>query len=122
MLCPKCGVEYRPGFSECADCHVALVDEIAPPASADEWVVVAQHMLNYAWVPVDTASFDLLALEDALLQQGIESSFLPYRPGESGGYTDSLRQPLRLLVRRQDVQRARQVAADILGADCDMLV
>lgn len=25
--CPGCGVEYRPGFAECSDCHVALVDE-----------------------------------------------------------------------------------------------
>ena len=27
MYCPKCGVEYRAGFTECADCRVALVDE-----------------------------------------------------------------------------------------------
>jgi len=26
MFCPKCNAEYRPGFTECADCHVALVD------------------------------------------------------------------------------------------------
>jgi hypothetical protein len=26
MYCPKCDAEYRPGFSECSDCHVALVD------------------------------------------------------------------------------------------------
>ncbi len=79
-------------------------------------------MLGYAWVPVDSSSFDLLALEDRLRDEGIDSSFLPYRPGESGGYTDSLRQPLQLLVRSDDVERARQVAAGLLGADCDMLV
>ena len=28
--CPRCGTEYRPGFSECSDCHIPLVDE--PPA------------------------------------------------------------------------------------------
>lgn len=32
--CPRCGAEYRPGFTECADCLVALVDE--PPAAPPE--------------------------------------------------------------------------------------
>jgi hypothetical protein len=32
--CPKCGAEYRSGFSECADCHVPLVAD-PPPVSGD---------------------------------------------------------------------------------------
>jgi len=121
VLCPKCGAEYTPGFRECPDCRVALVEAIALSTSAEEWVVIAQHMLEYAWVPIDGAGFELLALEDGLRDQGIGSAFLPYRPGESGGFTDALRQPLQLLVRREDIDRARQVAVDLLGADCDML-
>jgi hypothetical protein len=31
MFCPACGGEYRPGFSQCADCGVPLVAE--PPAA-----------------------------------------------------------------------------------------
>lgn len=31
--CPKCGAEYRPGFSACADCRVPLVDH--PPIPAE---------------------------------------------------------------------------------------
>ena len=30
MICPKCGVEYRPGFTQCSDCLVALADEPKP--------------------------------------------------------------------------------------------
>ncbi|MGA2588153.1 MAG: DUF2007 domain-containing protein [Candidatus Aminicenantales bacterium] len=30
MICPKCGVEYRPGFTQCSDCLVALADESKP--------------------------------------------------------------------------------------------
>ena len=26
MICPSCGAEYRPGFTMCSDCGVALVD------------------------------------------------------------------------------------------------
>ena len=25
MYCPKCGCEYRDGFTECSDCHVPLL-------------------------------------------------------------------------------------------------
>jgi putative signal transducing protein len=32
MFCPKCGSEYRPGFQECTDCGVRLVEHLpAPP-------------------------------------------------------------------------------------------
>jgi len=27
MICPKCGAEYRQGYTSCADCHVFLVEE-----------------------------------------------------------------------------------------------
>ena len=87
----------------------------------DDWVVIAQHMQQVAWVPIDGAGLDLLSLETALAEQGVEAAFLPYRPGESGDFTDAVRQPLQLLVRRSDAARAREIATDVLGADCDML-
>lgn len=34
MYCLRCGVEYREGFTECADCHVPLLAG-TPPAEAD---------------------------------------------------------------------------------------
>jgi hypothetical protein len=33
--CPRCGAEYRPGYTSCADCHVALVDQQPDPEAAD---------------------------------------------------------------------------------------
>ena len=37
MICPKCRAEYRPGFTVCADCHVALVEprELAAARGAE---------------------------------------------------------------------------------------
>jgi hypothetical protein len=35
--CPQCRIEYRLGFSECADCHVALVSTLpAPPLTSED--------------------------------------------------------------------------------------
>jgi len=31
MYCPKCKCEYREGFTECADCHVELVEQLEIP-------------------------------------------------------------------------------------------
>lgn len=35
MYCPLCGAEYRPGFTICSDCQVALVPERPRAASAN---------------------------------------------------------------------------------------
>ena len=35
MYCPLCGLEYRPGFSTCSDCQVALVPDPPRPSSAE---------------------------------------------------------------------------------------
>jgi len=35
VFCPKCGGEYRPGFTECIDCGVPLVEQLSkvePPS------------------------------------------------------------------------------------------
>jgi hypothetical protein len=34
MFCPKCGVEYRPGFKVCSDCGVNLVPTLPPRAKS----------------------------------------------------------------------------------------
>ena len=34
MICPKCGAEYRPGFTQCADCEVDLVAAVPGRATS----------------------------------------------------------------------------------------
>ncbi len=35
MYCPKCRTEYRKGFNTCADCEVALVEDLPPVAEKE---------------------------------------------------------------------------------------
>ena len=36
MICPKCGTEYRDGFTECAYCHIPLVESLGEGVDPDE--------------------------------------------------------------------------------------
>ena len=36
MFCPQCKAEYRPGFTECSDCNVALVERWSRPVDAED--------------------------------------------------------------------------------------
>lgn len=36
MFCPECKTEYRPGFTECADCGVDLVSTLPPSTPASD--------------------------------------------------------------------------------------
>jgi len=63
MYCPQCGGEYREGFSECADCEVALVAQPSESeALPDSEIVTILEVGDPA----------LLALaESLLLEEGI---------------------------------------------------
>lgn len=47
--CPKCKCEYREGITECADCKVALVDEL-PPDNENPYSEEAQRKQMEQWV------------------------------------------------------------------------
>lgn len=72
MFCPRCGAEYRAGFTHCADCDVALVaappDAAEEPDGSEEWVTV-----------LESGDPGLLAMAHSLLDaEGITARF----PGE----------------------------------------
>jgi len=58
VFCPLCQSEFRDGFTECADCHVALVKSraAAKAASARVWKGITQHSLDKILAALDSAN------------------------------------------------------------------
>ena len=65
MFCPKCRIEYREGYTECAECRAPLVEELPPEPEGEyvDWVtvlttvdqntvMVATSLLEDAGIPV----------------------------------------------------------------------
>jgi len=74
MFCPQCRAEYRPGFFECADCHVALVSHLpepAPPLDADD-----QPFTGDFDILIRTGLQDPVAI--ALLKSLFEEAEIPF--------------------------------------------
>src|SRR5579859_7424717 len=103
-FCPVCHFEYRPGFSECSDCGVPLVDTLPArdarkqprPASADDVVVARVHGQSMAemW-------------SELLANHGIASRLSPLtRVADTVYPTDTL---YELLVPAADAERASTI-------------
>jgi hypothetical protein len=107
MFCPVCAGEYRPGFTECADCGVPLVDE--PPAAAAEEEDDDPHRL----VSV-CASTDGALLKAALVR--LDDMGIPSQPGLREYFdhrSDPLRQPLQIRVARGRREEAERCLTDL---------
>ena len=60
MYCPKCGSEYREGFTECKDCEVALVNE--EPKFVSVRNVYAGFGIRFAAMLIDLVLYLVLVL------------------------------------------------------------
>ena len=98
MFCPRCGCEYRDGFTECADCGIPLVPEPPPPPPEPQY-------LEYEPVLATYNPGDIAVIKAVLESEGITYFF----DGESFNMLRPLVQPAKLLVAKEQVQEAREV-------------
>ncbi|HVC35712.1 MAG TPA: hypothetical protein VNL16_19560 [Chloroflexota bacterium] len=102
-FCPFCRAEYRPGFTECVDCRVELVDELPPlepePVSAP---------VKEASVATFPSQLEAEMWAELLRGEGIPSVLVSLGPG-AGGWGNSVFVPYQLRVRDFDADRARQL-------------
>lgn len=108
MFCPKCGDEYRPGFTRCTDCDVDLVEKRPPnieDAAPLELVTVLetgdQSMIAVARSVLEAANIPCIARNEKL--QNL------FGWGSIGtGYNVAMG-PIRLQVLREDEAVARDL-------------
>ena len=101
MFCPKCRAEYREGFHVCSDCNVDLI-EVIPPEPEPEFVNLKEVLATYN--PADVAF-----LKSLLESEGIQYFF----KGEHFMYMRPLADPVRLMVREDQVEAALELLKDV---------
>jgi hypothetical protein len=101
MFCPKCRAEYREGFHTCSDCNVELVDEL-PPLPEPEFVDFVEILATYN-------PADVVFLKSLLESEGIQYFF----KGEHFMYMRPLADPVRLMVRQDQVEEAIELIKDV---------
>ncbi len=103
MFCPKCNAEYRDGFDLCSDCHVALVKE-PPEVEPDEPQFIEFKEVLATYNPADVAFIKSL-LESAGIQY--------YFKGENFMYVRPLADPVRLMIRTDQVEEAAALLKNV---------
>ena len=101
MFCPKCRAEYREGFHTCSDCNIELVDEL-PPIPEPEFVNFVEILGTYN-------PADVVFLKSLLESEGIQYFF----KGEHFMYMRPLADPVRLMVRQDQVDEAKELVKDV---------
>ncbi len=103
MFCPKCKSEYREGFYKCADCGSDLVYQLPPETSdnaGDEEFVEVFSTYQQG---------DISFIKSVLEGEGITYFF----QGENSIMLIAAGAYARLLVKAEDVERAKEILRDL---------
>ena len=98
MFCPKCKSEYRDGFTECADCCIALVHELPTEQDQNKYVDLRE----------------LLTTNDqgeiALFKSILEGEGIPFlAQGDHFGRIQAYGMTVRFLVPKDYLEQAREL-------------
>ncbi len=107
MFCPKCGDEYRPGFTRCDDCGVDLVDRLPENEQSEPYEMVTvletgdQSLVVVAKSILDGAGIPCIARNERL--QNL------FGWGAIGAGFNAAMGPIRIQVRKEDAETAREL-------------
>ncbi|MGE5158107.1 MAG: putative signal transducing protein [Gemmatimonas sp.] len=110
MFCPKCGDEYRAGFTHCSDCGTDLVDklpEVEEPGPLEMVTVLEtgdQSLVAVAKSVLEGAGIPCIARNERL--QNL------FGWGAIGTGFNAAMGPIRLQVLKEDAEAARGLLAE----------
>jgi hypothetical protein len=103
MYCPKCGSEYRPEFTRCAECEVELVAD--PP----QLHAVESEYIEYGEVLLTSNPGDVAIIKSLLDGEGITY----FVQGETVAPYLYHAIPMRLLVKKDEIETALEILKDV---------
>jgi hypothetical protein len=117
MQCPECGGEYRDGFTQCADCEVALVPAPPPGAAEAEEPDVELVSVLETGDPAEIALAESLLLEAGIpyAKHGDRVQDL-FGIGRVGGF-NVLTGPAHLLVPVEHAEAAGEMLRDLAAPE-----
>jgi hypothetical protein len=112
MFCPKCGSEYRVGFTECAECAVPLVDALTtpPPGNPDVHLVTVFESGDAALIPLVRSLLDSAGIPFVTKGEGIQDLF---GWGRMPGGFSVVAGPVTFQVDEEDAEEARALLEDL---------
>ena len=115
--CPKCKAEYREGFTECATCHVPLVDELPDEQDMEQMPDAVQaepapeeavQLENPIAVYTADSRIDAEMIRDMLRESGIPADMQQVLAQHAGAVTGRrARYTMQVMVGAADTARAR---------------
>jgi hypothetical protein len=105
MFCPKCKSEYRDGFTVCSDCGIQLINEL--PAEVEDSKKEPEYA-DFVFVLATFSQGDVALIKSIFDKENIAY----YIENEFGGtFIGGL--PMRINVRKEDVEVAKELLKDI---------
>lgn len=103
MFCPKCGSEYKPEYTMCGDCGVQLVSELSPSTEPVLENIEFEDILS------TNNPGDVAIIKSLLDGEGITYII----QGEHVAPLIYYAVPIRLLVRKEHVEKAVDMLKDL---------